>query len=79
VAFGDDLGPTIRVCCGPRCGQEPGHRAIYSAVERAAGRTIVRPTLCRGLCGLGVTIVLTTGDEHKARTPQEAKDLLTTN
>jgi hypothetical protein len=79
MAFGDELGPAIRVCCGPRCGQEPGHRAIYSAVESAAGCTAVRPTMCRGLCGAGVTIVLPTGEEHKARTPQEAKALLTTN
>lgn len=79
MAFGDDLGPAIRVCCGPRCGQEPGHRVIYSAVERAAGSVAVRPTMCRGLCGGGVTIVLSTGEEHKARTPQEAKALLTTN
>lgn len=59
MAFGDD-GPTLKVCCGPRCGAWPGHRAVYAAVE-AASALSVRPTLCQGRCGGGVTVVLPRG------------------
>ena len=57
--FGETPGESVvKVCCGPRCGAEPGHRAIYAAVEAAAQGESVRPAMCQGWCGLGVTVVL---------------------
>ena len=65
MAFGDGLfgspsGPLVKICCGPRCGAEPGHRLLYDAVEKRILETIadaaVRPVLCQGLCGGGVTV-----------------------
>jgi hypothetical protein len=66
----------VKICCGPRCGVEPNHRTIYEAVESAA--TLVAPTMCRGWCGRGVTIVLPGGDKIKARDAAEARAKLTT-
>ena len=65
----------IKVCCGPRCGAEPGHRAIYDAAEAGAsdGGTAVLPTLCRGLCTGGVTLVRPDGEKCKARSADEAR------
>jgi len=65
--FGDEgRCPTVKVCCGPRCGVEPSHRAVYAAVE-AIVETPVIPTMCRGWCGQGVTVVKADGDIFKAR------------
>ena len=67
---------SIKVCCGPRCGAEPGHRAIYDAVEAGAaegGTAAVLPTLCRGLCTGGVTVVRSDGEKCKARSADEAR------
>ena len=72
---GDDC---VKVCCGPRCGVEPNHRTIYAAVEKTAAATLVVPTLCRGWCGLGVTLVLPNGDKIKARDADEARAKLKT-
>jgi len=72
--FGDD-GPCVKVCCGPRCGVLPEHRAVYAAIERAAG-VPVAPTLCRGLCGHGVTVVRANGSTAKVRDPAEARALV---
>ena len=74
--FGDDNGPRVKVCCGPRCGVLPEHRAVYAAVESAAGVPVI-PTLCRGVCGDGVTVVGADGATAKARGPAEARALLT--
>ena len=69
--------PSVKVCCGPRCGAEPGHRAIYDAAEAGAADAgaDVLPTLCRGLCRGGVTLVRPDGEKLKARTPGEARDI----
>jgi hypothetical protein len=76
MAFGDIGGRrTVKVCCGPRCGAEPGHRAVYRAVEAAVADPVV-PTLCQGLCGYGVTVVLPDGDKRKIRDAREARDIL---
>ncbi|GEM_PF-5656280 len=67
------MGAGIKVCCGPRCGAEPGHRAIYDAVETGAGGELpVLPTLCRGYCTGGVTVVRPDGEKLKARDAREA-------
>ena len=78
MAFGDSLfsGPCLKVCCGPRCGAEPGHRLIYAAVESAATLP-VRPMLCQGLCGQGVTVALPDGTREKVRDTAEARALPT--
>ena len=59
--FGQN-GPTVFICCGPRCASEPGHRTVYDAVEKrvlsAFADLSVRPTLCQGLCGGGVTVTI---------------------
>ena len=68
---GENRNKPLRICCGPRCGAEPGHRAIYRAIEKAA-HCLVEPTLCRALCGAGVTVVLPSGEKRKARSVQEA-------
>jgi len=69
----------VKVCCGPRCGSHPGHRAIYDALERAVQETDpdlpVAPTMCRSHCGDGVTVVAPGGALHKARDPEEARAL----
>ena len=66
--------PCVKICCGPRCGVEPDHRAICDAAETAAPDACpVVPTMCRGLCGGGVTLVLPDGTPIKARDPQEAR------
>ena len=59
----DTLG-VVLVCCGPRCGTEPGHRAVYAAAERAAGDAgyETAPAMCRGVCYGGVTVVLPGAD-----------------
>lgn len=78
--FGDDtFGPAIRVCCGPRCGVEPNHRAVYEAAEQATASACaaVLPTMCRGLCGHGVTLVRPDGQKIKARDADEARAQLT--
>ncbi|GAB4464982.1 MAG: hypothetical protein OHK0029_35320 [Armatimonadaceae bacterium] len=69
----------IRVCCGPRCGQEPGHRVIYAAAEAVCpefGEFSVRPVLCQGLCGMGVTVVFPDGTTEKARGTKEVRLLI---
>ncbi len=74
--FGEEANqPTLRVCCGPRCGAEVGHRAIYAAVETAAGTisVAVHPTMCQGFCGLGVTLGLPNGEKIKLRDVPEAR------
>ena len=71
------VGPCVKVCCGPRCGVEPQHRAVYEAVEAACPEAAVVPTMCRGLCGQGVTVVREDGETLKAREPEEARALLT--
>jgi hypothetical protein len=77
VAFGDDVssGPELRVCCGPRCGAEPGHRLIYAALEAATRRRglTVRPVLCQGHCHGGVTVLLP-GDDPRADAPRKFRD-----
>ena len=67
--------PCVKICCGPRCGVEPNHRAICDATESASAEAAcpVVPTMCRGLCGGGVTLVLPDGSQTKARDPQEAR------
>ena len=76
--FGD--GPCVKVCCGPRCGVLPEHRAVYAAVEAACGGDVpVLPTLCRGLCGDGVTLVRADGAKVKAHDAAEARSVLSTN
>jgi NADH:ubiquinone oxidoreductase subunit E len=77
MAFGDTIqgtGPTVKICCGPRCGAEPGHRLIYAAVESVVTVT-VRPMLCQGLCGQGVTVTLPNGTSRKIRDTAEARAL----
>jgi len=81
MAFGDTDAPTVRVCCGPRCGVWPRHRAIYDAAERAAASggaddLAVAPTMCQGRCGDGVTVVLPSGDKEKARDADEARAIV---
>lgn len=67
----------IRVCCGPRCGVEPGHRAIYAAIEGAATKeTEIRPAMCQGLCGEGVTVILPDREKRKVRSVQEARQIM---
>ncbi len=66
-------GPCVKVCCGPRCGTVPEHRAIYDAVEAACPGVTVVPTMCRGLCGDGVTLVREDGEKIKARDADEAR------
>jgi hypothetical protein len=75
MAFGDGGVPSVKVCCGPRCGAEPGHRAVYRAVEANAACPVL-PTLCQGLCGCGITVVLPDGDKRKIRDAREARDIL---
>lgn len=58
----------FKVCCGPRCGTEPDHRAIFDAL----GENAV-PTMCRGHCGFGVTIVKPGGETVKARDADAAR------
>ncbi|MES2464345.1 MAG: hypothetical protein V4671_27610 [Armatimonadota bacterium] len=74
--FGDDItaGPSIKVCCGPRCGVDPGHRVIFEAIETAALPQAVLPTMCQGLCHGGVTVVWPGGAKTKIRDVQEAAD-----
>jgi hypothetical protein len=70
-------GPAIRVCCGPRCGVEPCHRAVFDAAERLAPPgVIVAPTLCRGLCGGGVTLVREDGRTAKAADARDVEPIL---
>ena len=73
-------GPCVKVCCGPRCGVDPNHRAVYRAVEAecsrvAAGPSVI-PTLCRGLCGEGVTVVRADGAAVKVRDARDARTQL---
>jgi hypothetical protein len=37
----------VQVCCGPRCGVCPEHRAVYDAAVAARPPEGVAPTLCR--------------------------------
>lgn len=79
--FGETPGVSrLKVCCGPRCGVWPGHRAIYAAAERAAAEqdTATLPTMCQGLCGNGVTLVLPGGDKVKAGDAREAAEAANT-
>lgn len=74
--FGDESSrPVIRICCGPRCGAEPAHRAIYRSVETtaAAAEFDLRPVMCQGLCGSGVTIILPDRHTIKIRDAEEAR------
>ena len=67
------FGPAIKICCGPRCGAESGQRAIYAALEASVpDGLIIRPVMCQGECGLGVTLVLPDGEKHKIRDAREA-------
>jgi len=72
--------PTVKICCGPRCGAEPGHRAIYAAVEKAAQTENITavPTMCRGECGSGVSVVLPEGQITKIQDVATAKVLFLT-
>ena len=75
--FGDtpDGAPTLRVCCGPRCGAEANHREVYAVVETTvADRGRVQPAMCQGMCGLGVTLVLPGGAKVKLRDVDDARD-----
>lgn len=74
-ATGDESRTRFRVCCGPRCGAEPGHRAVYAAAERAAANrdADIIPTMCQGFCGLGVTLALPDGTRIKLRDAREAR------
>jgi hypothetical protein len=71
--------PTVKICCGPRCGTEPNHRAICDATENGASACPVVPTMCRGVCGGGVTLVLPDGTTTKARDPEEARAAVQTS
>lgn len=75
MAFGDTGEPELRVCCGPRCGAEPGHRLIYGTVEATARRhgLAVRPVMCQGYCHGGVTVLLPDGEARKVRDTAEAR------
>lgn len=64
----------VKICCGPRCGMDPQHRAIYQAVEQEHADAMVVPTMCRGLCGAGVTVVREDGVPVKVRNAAEAQD-----
>ena len=66
-------GSCVKVCCGPRCGTLPEHRAVYDAVEASRPEGSVVPTMCRGLCGNGVTLVREDGQKIKARDAAEAQ------
>jgi NADH:ubiquinone oxidoreductase subunit E len=88
--FGDDPADgdspeIIRICCGPRCGAESDHRRIYAAVEQAAkdersfesaASLSVRPVMCQGFCGMGVTLVLPDGSKTKIRAPITAREMI---
>ncbi|MBC8139273.1 MAG: hypothetical protein H8F28_25645 [Fibrella sp.] len=69
---------TARICCGPRCGAEPGHRLIYAAVERAAtdAGLLATPTMCRSVCSGGVTVILPDGTVKKVSDVSAAKTVL---
>jgi len=74
--FGDDASSrlVIRICCGPRCGAEPGHKAIYASIENTASADFdLRPVMCQGLCGSGVTVVLPDRNKIKIRDAEEAR------
>ena len=79
TAFGDGLASAqiLSICCGPRCGAEPGHRALYDALEKRVNvlypDAAVRPTLCQGLCGGGVTVMLREG-ANKPTVKQKIRD-----
>ena len=77
--FGDDVsgGPSIKVCCGPRCGVFTYHREIFEAIEQAAQPISVLPTMCQGLCGGGVTVVWPDKNKAKIRDVQEATEFTT--
>lgn len=70
-------GPSIKVCCGPRCGILPEHCAIYAAAEAARPDVPILPTMCRGLCGNGVTVVREDGTATKAHDVEEMRARLT--
>lgn len=81
AAFGDALcsGPLVKICCGPRCGAERGHRLLYDAIEKRALETFadaaVLPTMCQGLCGGGVTVVVRTHSDAPV-VKQKIRDLV---
>ena len=77
--------PLLSICCGPRCAAETGHRAVYAAVEKqvalALADAVVRPTLCQGLCGGGITVAFvpeanTPAVKQKIRDVGEARALV---
>jgi hypothetical protein len=76
--FGDDTstGPSIKVCCGPRCGVDPQHRRVFEAIELAAQQTTtqVLPTMCQGLCHGGVTVVWPSRQKTKICDVREATE-----
>jgi len=77
MAFGEPVNSAsfVRICCGARCGQEPGHRALYQAGEQEAKHCglEVRPAGCQAMCGLGVTVILPDGERYKAQETQEVR------
>lgn len=70
--------PTLKICCGPRCGAEPGHRLIYAAVEQVAtdAGLVAVPTMCRSACSGGVTVILPNGTVKKVSDVSAAKTVL---
>lgn len=71
--FGEEIRGKVRVCCGPRCGSEPGHGRIFDAIERSLSPKPVLPVLCQGLCHCGVTVVCGDGRKLKVKTATEAE------
>lgn len=76
MAFGDNGKPCVKVCCGPRCGQETGHRALYTTAE-AVCCLPVRPSGCLGHCRGGVTVALPNGQVCKLQAASDAAKFLT--
>lgn len=70
--FGPPDSPCVKVCCGPRCGVDPAHRAVFMAVEKHSPCPVT-PTLCRGLCSGGVTLVGTNGTLFKVRDVRDVR------
>ncbi|MDX1933940.1 MAG: (2Fe-2S) ferredoxin domain-containing protein [Capsulimonadales bacterium] len=67
--------PCLRVCCGPRCGTVRGHRTLFRLMEAQAAPLgyPVRPTMCQGRCGDGVTVILPDGTVRKIRSAEDAR------
>ncbi|MBC7807709.1 MAG: hypothetical protein H7145_16370 [Akkermansiaceae bacterium] len=75
---GEGATGAVKICCGPRCGAEPGHRLIYTAVEQAASAVglFVVPTMCRSACSGGVTVILPNGTVKKVSDTSAANTVL---